>query len=212
MARIKKDYTYADLHGKTVKELRSILGKMNKEARKRAKLLQSKGYTGKMTTPKLIAVKGLKKVDLESAILDYAQAYLRDPRSTIKGMRQFEKRLLGTLRSEFSVNLERAKLDDFVDYLEGIGELWGSLKYPSANAVETYDEMVKQGIAGEEINKAFEDFLKTSGKGRKKQKGLERKLLDLKDVLKDANENNYKVTSSDDVKERLKELKEKKKN
>ncbi len=212
MARIKNDYTYADLHGKTVKELKSILGKMNKEARKRAKLLKEKGYTGKMSMPELKAIRGLKKVDLESAILDYAQAYLRDPRSTIKGMRQFEKRVLGTLKEKFDVNLKRAELDDFVDYLEGIGELWGSLKYPSANAVETYDEMVKQGIAGEEINKAFKDFLETGGKGRKKQKGLESKLLDLKEVLEDANKKGYKVTSSDDVKERLKELKEKKQN
>ena len=208
MARIKNDYTYADLHSKTAKELKSILGKMNKEARKRAKLLKEKGYTGKMSTPELKAIRGLKKVDLESAILDYAQAYLRNPRSTIKGMRQFEKRVLGTLKKEYNVNLERAKLDDFVDYLEGIGELWGSLKYPSTNAVKTYDEMVKQGIAGEEINKAFKDFLETSGKGREKQKVLESKLLDLKEVLEHANKKGYKVTSSDDVKKRLKELKE----
>ena len=204
---MKTDYTYAELHSMNVRELRSLLGRMNKEARNRAGRLKAKGYSGAMTTPELKAVRGLKKVDLESAILDYSQAYLRNPRSTIKGMRKFEDNIIGTLNKRYKLNLKRKDLDDFIDYLQGIGELWGSLRYPSKVALDTYEEMDKQGIAGEEINKAFKDYLKTGGKGRAKQKGLERKLTDLKLALKDANEKGEKINTSDDVRSKMKELK-----
>ena len=206
---MKIDYTYKDIHGMTTKELRSVLGRMNKEARKRAKRLQGKGYTGAMTKPKLKNVRGLKKVELEEAILDYAQRYLRNPRSTIKGMRSFESKLVKTLKDNTGLSIPRSQLDDFVEYLETIGEVWGSLRYPSKNALETYDEMDRAGITGAELGKAFKNYMKTKANDKNVAKTLEGKLLDFKEELEKANNDN-KLVSANQVIKNLEDRKKKK--
>ena len=197
---MKTDYTYKELHGMTTRELRSLLGKQNKEARARAKRLKAKGYTGAMTKPSLKSVKGLKKVELEEAILDYSQAYLRNPRSTIKGMRSFESKVVKTLEKNTGLSIPRSQLDDFVEYLEVIEEVWGSLRYPSKNALDTYDEMDKAGITGAELGKAFSKYMKTKANDKNISKTLESKLLDFKEEVEKANRDNKSVSANDVIK------------
>lgn len=170
---MKTNYTIKDLEKMSVKELRRTLGRMNTEARKRASRLKEKGYSGAMTEPSLMAVKGLKKTELQSAILDKAQSYLRNPRSTVKGMRGFESEIIGKLKKNFGVDIKRSELDDFVQYIDVVKEVWGSLRYPSKYAVQVYNELAEQGIAGDEIEKNFRDWLKS-----------ESKMLDVKAELK----------------------------
>ena len=194
---MKTDYTIQDLNNMTVKELRRVLGKQNTEARKRASRLKAKGYEGKMTSPNLDAVRGLKKAELMEAILDKSQAYLRDKRSTVKGMRKFEKNVINTINRNFNnkrkdkFKLQRKDLDSFVDYLDTISDLWGSLRYPSKYAVQTFTEMTKMGLGADEIKDGFKEWLKT-----------ESGMLDLKEVLEKARRKG-ETLSADEVRARL---------
>ena len=194
---MKTDYTYKDLQSMSVRELRTVLGEMNKEARKRAGRLKASGYTGAMTSPVLMPVRGLKKAELQEAILDRSQAYLRNPRSTLKGMRNFEKKLRESIAKETGLNIKRSELDDFIEYINMIKEVWGSLRYPSRNAVQLYEEMQKAKISGRELRENFEAYLKTSQKGKSKTASLEGKLLNIKEELEDANRTGQRVTAND---------------
>lgn len=172
---MKVDYTLSELDNMTVRELRRLLGKLNTEARTRAKSLKSHGYSGKMASPDLIAVRGLKKNELKAAILDNAVLYLKNPRSKISGMKRFEREVVSALKENYNVKIPRSRLSDFIEYLDEIKDLWGSLKYPSKYSVQLYEEMNKSGLTSDDIVKGFKNYLKS-----------ESGILDLKEGLKEA--------------------------
>ena len=167
-----KRITPRDAQAMTVRDLRRMLGQLNKEARARIRGLEAAGYGETVAAQKLIApVRGMKKQDLVAAVSDVS-LFLSRRASKVSTLRADERKTLTTLHQRGFKMVNSSNLRDFGRFMDRIKERQGKLRIDSDTVARIYDAMEEKGISSEQLEEAFGKYLNS-----------ERGLLDIEKAI-----------------------------
>lgn len=154
-----KRITPRDAQAMTVKELRSMLGKLNKDARARIRGLESAGYGETVAAQKIInPVRGMKKADLVAAVSDVS-LFLSRRSSKASTLRADERKTLKTLHERGFKMVNSGNLRQFGKFMDRIKERQGKLRIDSDTVARIYDAMEEKGISPNQLEEAFGKYL-----------------------------------------------------
>ena len=178
-----------------VKERRSFIVELNKEAKSKAKALLKAGFDGEMTKPPIVDAHRLPTDELARAI-EELQIYNRDERSTVEGMRSFVRDTLTTLDLHGYEFVNEGNLAEFGRFMNSVREKHYAKSFPSNEVAKLYSNMEKLGVSPAVMEKHFNDYLS-------RQEGVG----DLLETLEEMNlPKNRKRISSTEIKDKMKEL------
>lgn len=190
-----KSFSLKEILGMKVKERRSLLVSLNKEAKSRAKELIKAGYDGEMTKPPTVDAYRTPTDQLARSIEDL-QIYNRDERSTVEGMREFVRDTLTTLDLHGYDYINEGNLAEFGRFMNSVREKHYAKSFPSNEVAKLYSNMEELGISPATMERHFKDYLSS-------QEGIG----DLLETLESMElPEHRKRISSTEVKDRLKEL------
>lgn len=154
-----KRITPRDASKMTVRELRSALGKMNKEARNRIARLEKAGYGETVAGSKSIQpIRGMKKADLISAISDVS-LFLSSSRSKVTRLKSTERKTLRTLHDRGFDMVNAGNLRAFGRFMDDIKSRQGKLRVDSGTVARIFGEMEKKNIPTDKFEEAFGRYL-----------------------------------------------------
>ena len=190
-----KLFSLKEILGMKIKDRRSLLVSLNKEARSRAKDLIKAGYDGEMTKPPTVDAHRLPTDYLARAIEDL-QIYNRDERSTVEGMKEFVRDTLTTLDLHGYDFVNEGNLAEFGRFMNSVREKHYAKSFPSNEVAKLYENMQELGITPATMERHFKGYLAT-------QEGVG----DLLETMESLNlPEHRKRISSTEVKDRMKEL------
>ena len=190
-----KLFTLKEIFGMRVKERRSLLVSLNKEAKKRAKDLLKAGFDGEMTKPPTVDAYRTPTEQLARSI-EELQIYNRDERSTVEGMREFVRDTLTTLDLHGYEFVNEGNLAEFGRFMNSVREKHYAKSFPSNEVAKLYSNMEELGISPAVMEKHFKEQLSS-------QEGIG----DLLETLEEMDlPSNRKRISSTEVKDKMREL------
>lgn len=190
-----KLFSLKEILAMKVKDRRSLLVSLNKEARSRAKDLIKAGYDGEMTKPPTVDAYRTPTDQLARSIEDL-QIYTRDDRSTVEGMEMFIRSTLTTLDVHGYEFVTESNLADFGRFMNSVREKHTAKSFPSNEVAKLYDKMEERGISPATMERHFKEYLAS-------QEGIG----DLHEALDELElPEHRKRISSTEVKDKLKEL------
>lgn len=190
-----KLFSLKEILSMKVKERRSLLVSLNKEAKRRAKDLLKAGYDGEMTKPPTVDAYRTPTEELARSI-EELQIYTRDERSTVRGMREFVRDTLITLDLHGYEFVNEGNLAEFGRFMNSVREKHYAKSFPSNEVAKLYSNMEELGISPAVMEKHFKEQL-TSQEG----------IGDLLETLEEMDlPRNRKRISSTEVKDKMREL------
>ena len=190
-----KLFSLKEILGMKVKDRRSLLVSLNKEAKRRAKDLIKAGYDGEMTKPPTVDAYRTPTDQLARSI-EELQIYNRDDRSTVEGMREFVRDTLTTLDLHGYDFVNEGNLAEFGRFMNSVREKHYAKSFPSNEVARLYSNMEELGISPAVMEKHFKEQLSS-------QEGIG----DLLETLEEMNlPSHRKRISSTEVKDKMREL------
>lgn len=162
--RIK--YTPAQIATMTDKTVRARYSKLRKAAMQRARRLQAAGFGD--TDVADVSFPTIRELTPEQIREELAEAsrYLRDPRTTVRGLRSYTQRAKEAL--EAAHYPEAAKdLKKFGDFMETLRARHIGRFYGSAQKASIYEESQRLGISGKTLIRNFKSYLEDEEKAKK---------------------------------------------
>lgn len=161
--RIK--YTPAQIAIMSDATVKARYQKLRKVATARAKRLQKAGYgdtdVGDVRFPES------RKLTPDQMREELAEAsrYLRDPRTTVRGLKHYVKAMTESLQ-EAGYKIDEKELKAFGDYMEELRSRHIGRMYGSDQKAEIYDESRRLGITGKTLLRNFRQWLDDEDKAQ----------------------------------------------
>lgn len=169
-----KRYTARDVGKLSTSELRSLLGKYNKEARARISRLEKAGFGGsKEAKFEIIPVKGMTKEEMKNRLMDVS-LFLSKSGTKVSAHRKAERKMISTMHERGFKFINSENASDWGDFVELVREKHGRKRFDSDTVARIYEGMENRGIDADALEEVFGKYLEN-------EKGL----LDLEKALSD---------------------------
>lgn len=112
------------------------------------------GTSGSYRFPK---VRELSENQLRQGLADVSR-YLRDPRHTVRGEREFISREIESLKNQGYDFIDESNFYEFTDYMDDLREQYGSKAFDSGDAADVFSNGQKIGIDPDVLKDNFEYF------------------------------------------------------
>ena len=153
----RKLYNPSEAKYLTEEETRKEYAALRKIANRRAERLRSSGFAGtELAETTFPAQSSLSGDEVKAQLLEVSR-YLRDPRSTRPGMREYEKTIKESLRKYADVVAKNPK--KFGDFMEAARRRAGGRLYDSGRVRLVYEEAISRGMRPKTLEKHFGQYL-----------------------------------------------------
>lgn len=115
---------------------------------------QNLGTFGSYRFPK---VKDLTENQLRRELAEVSR-YVRDPRHTVRGEKQYMKREIQNLRDQGYDWINESNFYQFTDFMDDMREQYGAKAFDSGDAADVFSNAQKIGIDPETVKENFEYF------------------------------------------------------
>lgn len=138
-------------------QLRKAYSELRKVANKRLQRLEEQdlGTYGSYRYPKLNEV---ADQDVPGLLADVSR-YIRDPRHTVRGEKQFLDKEIAELHKRGYDFINRSNIYDFFSYMEDMRQRYGSKVFDSGSVADAYNEAQRLRLPTNVLKKNFEAFM-----------------------------------------------------
>lgn len=138
-------------------QLRKAYSELRKVANKRLQRLEEQdlGTYGSYRYPKLNEV---ADQDVPGLLADVSR-YLRDPRHTVRGEKQFLDKEIAELHKRGYDFINRSNIYDFFSYMEDMRQRYGNKVFDSGSVADAYNEAQRLRLPTNVLKKNFEAFM-----------------------------------------------------
>ena len=140
----------------TNKQIRQEYSRLRSTANKRLSRLQEAGL-GSRGGYRFPVLKGRSNEQIAADLADVSR-FLRDPRTTVTGEREFVKKEIGMLHERGYDFVNRTNFYDFIDFMESKREEVGNKLFDSGDAADVFNEGQRLKIPVEVLKKNFDFF------------------------------------------------------
>lgn len=140
----------------TAEQVKSAYSKLRGTANKRLSRLESAGLGtyGNYRFPK---IRNLSENQLRQELAEVSR-YVRDPRHTVRGERDFITREIESLRNQGYDFIDESNFYEFTEYMEDLREQYGNKAFDSGDAADVFSNGQKIGIDPKVLKDNFEYF------------------------------------------------------
>lgn len=149
-------YLPFQISGMSSEAVRSAYSKLRGVANKRLGRLEKAGLgtSGSYRFPK---VRDLSDNQMRQSLADVSR-YMRDPRHTVRGEREFISREIESLKNQGYDFIDESNFYEFTDYMDDLREQYGSKAFDSGDAADVFSNGQKIGIDPDVLKDNFEYF------------------------------------------------------
>lgn len=140
----------------TNKQIRQEYSKLRSVANKRLGRLQAAGL-GDRGNYRFPVIKGRDNAQIAADLADVSR-FLRDPRTTVTGERQFVKQEIKMLHDRGYDFVDRTNFYDFIKFMEEKREEVGNKLFDSGDAADVFNEGQRLNIPADVLRKNFDFF------------------------------------------------------
>jgi hypothetical protein len=164
--------------GSLEREVRKEYTRLRDISQKRLKRLAKVGYTETDVYKKNVShypkLKDIKtKSELAQRLSDLSR-FVASSQSTVKGLKEREKKVLKTLRKNGYRYLNESNLSDFGEFMEYYRDAMYDLEYDSGDAADLYTVVEKNKLDPEKVKEDFDFWLENIEDAKKIRKAKRR--------------------------------------
>lgn len=152
------EYSPREVEHMSDAEERKVYSRLRKLARRRALRLFNAGY-GDFEVAKIFPkLSEIRPQDVRSYILD-ASLYLTDPRTLVRGMREYIHNMIKTLHRHGYTFVNKNNLKAFGEFMENVRAVSVDKTYYNPKVMDLFKEAQRLGISNNVLNNKFMDFI-----------------------------------------------------
>lgn len=140
-----------------LKEVKAAYQQIRRAANYRLGSMQAHGL-GTMGGFRFPKMSSLSESQLRAALAE-ASRYMRDPRHTVRGEREYIRRELESFRERGIDFVDESNFYDFTNYMEDLRGRYGSRAFDSGDALDVYNNAQRIGIDTDTLKDNFEYFV-----------------------------------------------------
>lgn len=164
--------------GSLEKEVRKEYTRLRDISQKRLKRLAAAGYTDTDVYKKNVShypkLKDIKtKSELAQRLSDLSR-FVASSQSTVKGLKEREKKVLQTLKKSGYKYVNESNLSDFGEFMEYYRDAMYDMEYDSGDAADLYTVVEKNKLDPEKVKEDFDFWLENIEDAKKIRKAKRR--------------------------------------
>lgn len=166
-------YTPSQIEQMSARNIRQSLSRLRSVAQKRQARLIAAGYTdSEIATRPLPTVRSLTPEDQAVELADLSRI-LRDPRSTIKGVKEWTRHVRESLQRSGYSDIAARDLKAFGSFMDEMRDRYIGRLYGSSLVASLYNEAAAKGVSGKTLQREFKRYLESAEKVDELRKALE---------------------------------------